>query len=82
MTQAKEIDGYFWFEIHAGHYCVASIDPSRKERDGRNKRTWTREWHAESIRDLRDHARRDGVVLPRNTKALCLEHRHLEHCRR
>ena len=65
----KQLDGYFWFEPISAHYHVTVIDGSR------------REWHAENIRSLRDRARRDGVVLPRNVKTLCLEYQHQTQCK-
>jgi hypothetical protein len=78
MTMRKA-NGFFWFEIKPRHYCVVAIDKSRKERIGRTQKVWSREWHAESLKVLRDMARDDGIVLPRNLKALC-ENKCCEDC--
>lgn len=66
--------GFFWKNITTNEYCVVVIDSTRRERhpdDRRRWRTWAREWYATTITALRNAAREDGIVLPRNTRALC-----------
>ncbi len=83
MVSDRHIDGFFWHEAYVGHYCVVAFDDERTERVGRRQQKWVREWHAHTITELRDMARTDGIVLPRNARALCEQapHHH-KNCRR
>lgn len=66
--------GFFWKNILTNEYCVVVLDNTRTEKhpeDRRRKRIWMRSWYATTITALRNAAREDGIVLPRNTRALC-----------
>ena len=74
MAKKVKIPGFFWKNILTEEYCVIALDPSRRERNPRDRRcwrTWIREWYATTMTELRRLARKDGIILPRDTRALC-----------
>ena len=72
----RRIDGFFWFTDWDAKFHVVAFDKTCRERckeDRRRFGPWVREWVGKTITELRDHARKDGIALPRDTKRLCLQ---------
>lgn len=72
----KRADGFFWGNRYADPYCVVILDRARHEwrkndAGERVRRCYVREYHAKSIRELRQLAGAAGWVLPRNVRKLC-----------
>jgi hypothetical protein len=71
----KDADGFFWSEAFGHRYCVVVLHRTRYEwkdnaQGERVRRPIIREYQANTVRELRQKARR--WQLPRRVAALCL----------
>lgn len=78
MSDAKKPVAFYWSERYGKRYCVVILDRSKREwvrvNGERQWRVWVREYHANTVRELRRMAR--PYVLGRHVVQNCLAHIH------